>query len=158
MKAVLLVLGLLALALGGFKYLGGKPAAGAGAPVASEATASAKRAPLPISISESGYLKAKNSTNVQPQFQGGATITWLVKEGKTVEKDEVLVEFDKVQLQTQFDDKSNQLRQYRTDLAAAQAEQAIQVRDSKAAVEKARFELQVAQMKLELYEKGEAPN
>jgi HlyD family secretion protein len=158
MKALLLVLGLCALALGGFKYFGGQTGAGAQAEVAPEATATVRRAALPITIAESGYLKAKNSTNLQPQFQGGATITWLVKEGKTVEKDEVLVEFDKVQLQTQFDDKTNLLHQYRTELAAAKAEHAIQERDSTAALGKAQFELEVAQMKLELYEKGESPN
>ncbi len=158
MKSVLIVLGLVAVGLGGMKYWNGASAAGAGQVVAAEATAEARRAELPIAIAESGYLKAKNSTNLQPQFQGGATITWLVKEGKSVEKDEVLVEFDKVQLQTQFDDKSNLLHQYRTELAAAQAEHAIQERDSKAALGKAQFELDVAGMKLELYEKGESPN
>lgn len=158
MKSLVILLALLTLGFGGFKLFGGAAPSGSGAVVADEATSAARRAELPITISESGYLKAKNSTNLQPQFQGGATITWLVKEGKSVEKDEILVEFDKVQLQTQFDDKTNFLRQCRTELAAAQAEQAIQKRDSSAAIEKAKFELDVARMKLELYEKGESPN
>ena len=159
MKSLFLVLGLALLALLGFKFFGASelPAAG-GAVIAAEATAAARKADLPITIAESGYLKAKNSTKLQPQFAGEATITWLVKEGKSVEKDEVLVEFDKTQLQTQHDDRANTLRQFRTELAAAKAEQEIQKRDSGAAIEKAAFELQVAQMKLELYEKGESPN
>jgi HlyD family secretion protein len=158
MKGVWIVIGLVAAGLGGMKYWGGSAAGGGTAQIAAEATAAARRAALPIAISESGYLKAKNSTNLQPQFQGGATITWLVKEGKSVEKDEVLVEFDKVQLQTQFDDKTNLLHQFRTELAGAQAEHAIQQRDSTAALGKAQFELDVAKMKLDLYEKGESPN
>ena len=158
MKGLLLVLGLLALALAGFKLLGPAQGPSSSVALAAESTAAVRRADLPITIAESGYLKAKNSLKLQPQYQGEAMITWLVKEGKQVERDEVLVEFDKTQLQTQHDDRSNLLRQYRTELAAATAEQEIQRRDSGAAIEKAQFELQVAQMKLELYEKGEAPN
>jgi len=158
MKSLMIVLGLLALALGGFKFLGAPQSGGSGVAIAAEATALVRRAELPITIAESGYLKAKNAVNLQPQFSGEATITWLVKEGKSVEKDETLVEFDKTALQTQFDDKSNLLRQYRTEAAAAKAEQEIQKRDSAAAIEKAEFALQVARMKLELYEKGESPN
>jgi HlyD family secretion protein len=158
MKGLLLVLGLLALSLAGFKLFGSAESPAAGTAIAAESTAPVRRADLPITIAESGYLKAKNSVKLQPQYQGEATITWLVKEGKQVEQDEVLVEFDKTVLQTQHEDRSNQLRQYRTELSAARAEQEIQKRDSAAAIEKAQFELQVAQMKLELYEKGEAPN
>ncbi len=158
MKRALLVLGLLVVLAAGLKLFGGATSPGAASALAAEASTGVRRAPLAITISESGYVKAKNSVNLQPQFAGEGTITWLVKEGKSVEKDEVLVEFDKTQLQTQFDDRSNQLRQYRTELAAAQAEQEIQKRESAAGVEKAEFELQVARMKLELFEKGESPN
>ncbi len=113
---------------------------------------------MKITVSETGYLKAKNSVNIQPQFAREGTITLLVKEGKSVEKDEVLVEFDKTELQTHIDDISNNLIQYRTELEAAKAEFEIQKRESAAGIEKAEFELQVANMKLEMYQKGEAPN
>ena len=158
MKAVLFVLGGIVLAGGAFKLLAGasEPVMAGGA--AAQATSPVRRGELKISVSESGYLKAKNSVNIQPQFAREGTITWLVKEGKAVEADEVLVEFDKTELQTQIDDISNNLIQYRTELEAAKAEFEIQKRESAASAEKADFELQVARMKLEMYEKGEAPN
>jgi RND family efflux transporter MFP subunit len=158
MKSSITVLGTLLLVAGATAVQGcGTSDAGTEA-VAAEGTAVVRRGDLVIVVAESGYLKAKNSVNLRPQFAREGTITWLVKEGKSVETGEVLVEFDKTDLQTQFDDKSNELRQFRTELVAAQAEQEIQQRDSTAAVEKAEFEFQVARMKLELYEKGEGPN
>lgn len=158
MKRVLIVLALVLALAAGWRFLGGAAAPGVLTPVSADSSAAVRRAALPISIAESGYLKAKNSVNLQPQYAGEATITWLVKEGKSVEKDEVLVEFDKTQLQAQHDDKSNQLRQFRTELSAAEAEQEIQKRENAASIEKGEFELEVARMKLELFEKGESPN
>ena len=158
MKTLIIVLGGVVLAGGAFKLFasGGAPVLAGGAPT--QATSAVRRGDLKISVSESGYLKAKNSVNIQPQFAREGTITWLVKEGKTVEADELLVEFDKTELQMQIDDISNNLIQYRTELEAAKAEFEIQKRESAASAEKADFDLQVARMKLEMYEKGEGPN
>jgi HlyD family secretion protein len=158
MKAVLIIA--LTLALGGGAialFNGGSTTVRAGT-AAGEATVAVRRGKLEITVSETGYLKAKNSVNIQPQFAREGTITWLVKEGKSVDPEEVLVEFDKTEIQTQIDDLSNNLIQYRTEREAAQAEYEIQKRESGATVEKADFELQVARMKLEMYEKGEGPN
>jgi HlyD family secretion protein len=157
MKIVLIVVCGLVLAGGAVKFLasGSTPVQAGAAP---QATTAVKRGELKISVSESGYLKAKNSVNIQPQFAREGTITSLVKEGKSVEADEVLVEFDKTEVQTQLDDLSNTLIQYRTEQEASKAEFEIQKRESMASSEKAEFELQVARMKLEMYEKGEGPN
>lgn len=146
------------LVLGAGAYWKFRDGGGATAAAATEATTAVRKDALVIAVSETGYLKAKNSVNIQPQFSRPATITWLVKEGKTVEPDEVLVEFDKTDLQTQIDDKANNLVQYRTELEATRAEYEIQKRESTASVEKAEFDLSVAKMKLELYEQGEGPN
>ena len=158
MKSLLIIIGGIVLGGGTVKFLASGSSHIHAGDIATEATSPVRRGELKIAVSETGYLKAKNSTNIQPQFAREGTITWLVKEGKSVEKDEVLVEFDKTELQTQIDDISNNLIQYRTELEAARAEYEIQKRESAAGVEKAEFELQVAGMKLDLYEKGEAPN
>lgn len=152
---VVLVLGLGAAAFSRFTAAADR----SNGPVFAAASAVAvKRGDLKISVAETGYLKAKNSVNIQPKFAREGTITWLVKEGKTVVEDEVLVEFDKTELTTQIDDITNSLIQCRTELEAAHAEYEIQKRESAAGVEKAEFEQQVARMKLELYSKGEGPN
>lgn len=156
MKSAITVAALLVVGAGAYWQFGGNKDANAAVPL--DATSAVRKGALEITVSENGYLKAKNSVNIQPQFSRAATITWLVKEGKTVEPDEVLVEFDKTDLQTQIDDKANNLVQYRTELEATRAEYEIQKRESTASVEKAEFDLSVAKMKLELYEQGEGPN
>lgn len=154
----LLLLALAAAGIGAGTDLFAGSRANPDALVAAEATSAAKRGKLEIAVSETGYLKAKNSVNLQPKFLREGTITWIVKEGKAVESDEILVEFDKTELQTQLDDLANSQIQYTTELETARAEHEIQKRESLAAVEKAEFELQVARMKLDLYEKGDSPN
>lgn len=158
MKALLGIIGALLLAGGAFQVLGGGSDTADAASVEASATAQVRRGELQIAVTEDGYLKAKNSVNLQPKFAREGTITWLVKEGKTVETDEILVEFDKTEVQSQIDDLANSLIQYKTELEAARAELEIQKRESTATVEKAEFELEVAQMKIKLHEKGEAPN
>lgn len=153
MKVVVFLLAGGLLAFGAMKLLGGANGglAPGGAPViAAEATAVVREDALPITVAESGYLKAKNSLNIQPKFEGAAAITWLVKEGKQVETDEVLVEFDKTELTTQHDEIANELIQYQTELDSARADFEIQKRESAATVEKAEFTLDVAKKKLEL--------
>lgn len=161
MKLLVLFLAGGALVFGAMKVLGGSGgmfATASGPVIAAEATTAVRNEALPITVAESGYLKAKNSLNLQPKFESQGTITWLVKEGKAVEADEVLVEFDKTELTTQVDEISNELIQYKTELESAKAEFEIQKRESAATVEKAEFGLDVANKKLELYEKGEGPN
>src|SRR5262249_51709714 len=107
---------------------------------------------------ENGYLTAKNNANVKPKFKGQGTITWLIEEGKTVAAGDLLVELDKTQLETQVTDLENQLAQYQIERDAAQANLEIQERDNTASIEKADLALQMAQLTLERYEKGDAPN
>ena len=62
-----------------------------------------KRQTLKIVLTERGTLKAKNSTKIICEAHG--KIAQLVDEGKSVKKDDVLVEMDK-------DDTQNRLEQY----------------------------------------------
>jgi RND family efflux transporter MFP subunit len=130
-----------------------------GAPaIASTSRAKVVRGPLRISLEENGFLKAKENVTIKPKFKGQGTITVLIEEGKTVEVGEVLVEFDKTQLETQISDKETQLEQNVIELEAARASLEVQERDNQAAVEKAELNLQLAQLGLERYEQGDAPN
>lgn len=119
---------------------------------------SVKRGDLSITVTENGYLKAKNDLKIKPEFKREGTITWLIEEGEEVEEGDLLVEFDRTDLETQVDELGTTLFQYRNELEAAQAELEIQKRDNEAAIEKAEFELEMAEKTLEKYEKGEAPN
>jgi HlyD family secretion protein len=158
MKIVVGMLVLLAVAAGLYhQFAGGASAAKAGAAQA-DAVYSVKKAPLKITVVENGYLKAKNSEYIEPKFDRAGTITWIVEEGKSVEKGDKLVEFEKTEVQNQIDELASTLIQNQAALEAARSELEIQKRDNGAAVEAAEFALKIATMKQERYAQGEGPN
>ena len=117
-----------------------------------------KRGVLDITIAEEGYLKAKNSVQLKPKFRREGVISWIVEEGTTVEKDDLLVEFEKTDLTKQVADLENSKIQYETELKAAQATMKIQERENVASIESAELGLEMSKMKLERYVKGDQPN
>jgi RND family efflux transporter MFP subunit len=149
------IVGALGLAASGRWLVFGKEEVG-GAPATSRFAV--VRGPLRITVEENGYLKAKENVTIKPKFKGQGTITWLVEEGKSVAPGDVLIEFDKTQLETQISELDNSLVQFEIELEAAKANLEIQERDNQAAIEKAALALQFAQLTLERYEQGDAPN
>lgn len=158
MKALIVLVILGGLGVLGFRYAERFLPSAKAEGVVPESLFSARRGDLQITVVENGYLKAKNSVHVEPQFQREGTITWLVDEGKTVEKDEVLAEFDKTEVETQVDEIERQLIQQQTELESASAELEIQRRDSQASIESAQFSLDINKLKLERYLNGDGPN
>jgi RND family efflux transporter MFP subunit len=116
------------------------------------------RGDLRIAVEENGFLAAKDNVKISPKYKGSGTITKIVEEGKSVVPGDVLVEFDKTQLETQISELENQLSQYEIEREAAQANLEIQGRDNQAVIEKAELTLQMAKLTLERYELGDAPN
>ena len=51
-----------------------------------------RRGDLAITVTENGYLKAKNDLKIKPEFKREGTITWLIEEGEEVEEGDLLVE------------------------------------------------------------------
>jgi HlyD family secretion protein len=117
-----------------------------------------RRDDLTITVVEEGSLKAKNSIKLSSQFESEGVISWLIDEGTEVKEGDILVEFEKTDVQNEIDELVNSMIQYETELEAAQAELKIQVRDNTASVEKAELNLEMAKKNLERYEKGDAPN
>lgn len=158
MKKLLLAL-LLALAVyGGWRWFGPGTKAGGAAAFAPEAVATAVVQPIAITITENGYLKAKNSVEVKPEFEGSGKITWLKEEGKAVVLGEKLAEFDKTEVEQRRDEVTNDLTVLETQAETARAELEIEKRDGNAQVEAGEFALNMARMKLEKHLKGEGPN
>ena len=118
----------------------------------------ALRDSLKITVTENGYLKAKNSVKLKPKFERQGTITWLIEEGETVEEGDVLVEFDKTSLEEKIEDLKSSLIQYEMEFEAGEAELGIQERDNETVVEKAELDLKLSELKLELFNLGTAPN
>lgn len=117
-----------------------------------------RRGDLTMTITENGYLKAKNSVSVKPKFRGQGVLTWLVDEGDEVSEGDLLAEFDKTKVQADLTEEQQQLIQYQTELEAAEAELKIQARDNEANIEKAEVQKTIADLTYERYVKGEYPN
>jgi HlyD family secretion protein len=159
MKKILITLLTLAAAavlvlLAGFVGQGGKGADAADG----ESEHVVRKTSLLITVTEKGHLKATDSVNIVPQFRRQGTILSLIDEGKSVQEGEILVEFDKTEVQTQIDELENQLIQYETELDAARASLEIQEKDNDSQVKAAEVALERARLELERYEQGEGPN
>jgi RND family efflux transporter MFP subunit len=116
------------------------------------------RGDLVITVEENGYLTAKENVSIKPKFKGEGTITWLIEEGKLAKPGDVLVEFDRTELETQITELENDLAQYEIELEAARANLEIQQRDNQATIEKAELALEAARLTLEKFEQGDSPN
>jgi RND family efflux transporter MFP subunit len=150
---------LLALGFSGRWLIWGKAQAAEAGPGPADSTrCRVERGPLRIVVEENGYLAAKDNVKISPKFKGQGTIAVLVEEGKSVVPGDVLVEFDKTQLETQISELENSLVQYEIELEAAKANLEIQERDNQAVIEKAELTLEFARLTLERYEQGDAPN
>lgn len=150
------VVAVIGLAASGKWWLGAAEAAGKGP--SSATRAKVQRGDLRIAVEENGFLAAKDNVKISPKFKGSGTIAVLVEEGKTVAPGDILVEFDRTQLETQITELENQLTQYKIELEAAKANLEIAERDNQAAIEKAELALQMARLTKDRYEQGDAPN
>lgn len=151
------VAAVLGLAASGRWLVGGRAEA-AGKRPSSATHCKVTRGDLCIAVEENGFLAAKDNVKISPKFKGEGTITVLVEEGKSVVPGDVLIEFDKTELETRITELENQLTQYEIELEAAKANLEIQGRDNQSSIEKAELALQMAQLTKERYEQGDAPN
>lgn len=126
--------------------------------ISANARAKVTRGPLRITIEQDGFLSAKQNVSIKPKFKGQGTITWLVDEGKSVQPGDLLIEYDKTQIENQVSELENSLIQFELEREAAETNLEIQKRDNAAAVEKSELALTMAELALERYEKGDAPN
>ncbi|HUR28790.1 MAG TPA: efflux RND transporter periplasmic adaptor subunit [Planctomycetota bacterium] len=143
---------------GGWRWLGPGAASTSSIAFAAESIATASVKPMLITITEDGYLKAKNSVEVKPEFDGQGKLTWLMEEGKAVKKDDKLAEFDKTEVQQRLDDITNDLTVKETAAETSRAELEIERRDGGALVEAAEFTRSMAKMKIDKHLQGEGPN
>ena len=157
MKALLLLIVIAGLGGGAWWYLESRGEMTEVA-VSEDVLATAVRGDLAITVVENGFLKAKNSVNVDTQFEREGKISWLIEEGDEVEEGDILVEFEKTEIEENISEYEQRVIQYEAELEAARADLQIQERDSKAAIEAAELKEHLVSLALERYEKGEYPN
>jgi RND family efflux transporter MFP subunit len=157
MKTLVITLLVAAGAAGAWTWL--RPATlAAEKSVLADATVLARRDVLRVTVSNGGFLKALNSLLIKPKFQRQGTIQWLVDEGKAVEAGDVLVEFEKTDIETQIADIESEVSKSQIELEAAQADLAIQARENQGTIDSSELTLKLAQLKLERHNFGDGPN
>lgn len=113
------------------------------------------RGRLPITLTEKGTLKTKNSTQLRAETY--AKIEWIIEEGKSVKKDDVLVKLDKQDTEKQKEQLENQVTQLEAELKSATTNELIQKQQNQTNIEKAELALDVAKVELKKFLDADDP-
>ena len=112
---------------------------------------------LDIKVRKDGELQAVNNTDVLCQVEGRSTIVYLVKEGESVKKGELLIELDSSTLRQNLEAAALELKQAESDLKNSKEMLAIQENQNQADLEAAQVALDLAELALKQYEQGTYP-
>jgi multidrug efflux pump subunit AcrA (membrane-fusion protein) len=151
------IAGVVALALTGVLYLawGGKAEAG---PFANAAQIY-EVAPIDmeIKVSKDGEIHAINNIDVNCKVEGSSTITWIVNEGATVKKGDLLLTLDSTNIRQRMEDTSLELQKAEADVSNAKEMLEIQKSSNATNLESAEVALSLAQLDLKQYTDGTYP-
>lgn len=112
---------------------------------------------LDIKVRKDGELQAVNNVDVMCRVEGRSTIVYLVKEGETVKKGDLLVEIDSSTLRQSLQSATLEVKQADADLRNAKEMLAIQENQNAADLEAAKVELDLARLALQQYKDGTYP-
>ncbi|MCK6460323.1 MAG: efflux RND transporter periplasmic adaptor subunit [Planctomycetes bacterium] len=118
-------------------------------------THAVSRGRLPITLGEKGTLKTKNATKLSAEAY--AKIEWIIEEGTTVRKDDVLVKLDKQEIDKQREQLENQVTQLEAELKSATTNELIQRQQNQTNVEKAELAVEVAKVELKKFLEADDP-
>jgi HlyD family secretion protein len=113
------------------------------------------RETLRVTVGDKGTLKTKNSTFLSPETH--AKIEWIIDEGKSVKKDEVLVKLDKQETEKQKEQLENQVTQLEAELKSATTNELIQQQQNQTNIEKAELAVEVAKVELRKFLEADDP-
>jgi HlyD family secretion protein len=115
-----------------------------------------KRGDVLISVVEGGTIEAVNEEVIRSEVEGVARIIFIVPEGSTVKKGDLLIELDSSQAQDTVN--AQQIAVERAQFLLLQSEQALEIGKSTvdSEVQAAELKLEFAKSDLEKYVKGEA--
>jgi HlyD family secretion protein len=121
-------------------------------------TAKVMRGPLRISVTETGTIQAKEKIIVKNEVEGNTSIIYIVDEGTTVKKGDLLVELDSSNLTTQKMTEETQLQNAEAGFISARENMAVVENQAKSDIDAARLAFEFAKQDLEKYKNGEYPN
>ena len=108
-----------------------------------------------VSVTATGELRAKNQTVLRSELEKESAIVEIVEEGRRVAKGDVIVRLNGDEIQSQLDDELLQQETARADVISAESALAIQESENKSSADKAKLELELAELDLKKWEQGD---
>lgn len=110
---------------------------------------------LQITLTEDGELKPRKSADIKCEVEGQSTLLFVVEESTRVKKGDLLVELASDTLEDRLRSKQMELRRIQADYEAAVSELDIQKNQNASDIKKAQIDLEVAELDLQKYLKGD---
>lgn len=108
-----------------------------------------------ISTTATGELEARNQIELRSRLERPSTIVEIVPEGTRVRAGDVLVRLNADDIQTQIEEDISRVEAARADLVNAENAYAIQVSENESKLRRAQLNIELAQLALEQWLKGE---
>lgn len=121
------------------------------------ATYTVARAPLSITLTESGTVKSRDQYVVKNEVEGRTSIIYVIDEGTLVEKGDLLIELDSSELEDRLVDQQIQVENSEADFVSAKENLEVVKIQSQSNVSKAELDNQFAIEDKQKYLEGEWP-
>ncbi len=108
-----------------------------------------------ITTTATGDLQARNQIELRSELDTDTTIIDLVAEGTAVQKGDLILKLNGDQLKTQIDEESLRVESAKAELVAAENAFEIQKSENESKERQAKLKLDLAQLALEQWQKGE---
>ncbi len=120
-------------------------------------TFTVRRGPLTISVVESGTIKSLEQVSLKNEVEGQTTLIYLIPEGTTVKKGNLLVELDASNLQDQLIQQQIAVDNAEAAFIRAREDLAVARNQAESDISKAELDYQFAQEDVKQYVEGEHP-
>ncbi|MDX2146514.1 MAG: efflux RND transporter periplasmic adaptor subunit [Planctomycetota bacterium] len=114
-----------------------------------------RRQSFMITVSAMGELEPKNAIEIRSQIESRTSIVELVAEGTRVTKGDLLLRLNADALQSQLEDQSLRVESARSELVAAENAFQIQVSDNTSRLNKAKVDVELAELALLQWRDGD---
>jgi len=152
--AALIIL-LALIGIGGSTLQGGVKKGGGSS--ANQPVFEAQRGPLTISVVESGTIRAREQLVIKSEVEGHPVILFLIPEGTTVKKGDLLVELDGSGLQDNLIDQEIRVQNAEATYIGSRENLAVVESQAQSDIDQATLDLDFAKQDLKKYVEGEYP-
>src|SRR5262245_18188453 len=111
-----------------------------------------RRGSFDISVPSSGELAAKNQIEIRNKFEYRAVITWIIDEGKTVNKGDVLFRLADEESRNKIKDSQDGVNNANIALINAQSDLNLKTREAQSEIAKADLAVRLAELALQSWQ------